>query len=374
MNKIAMLVAATLAATLAACGGGGGADEGAGTQPLAAECTPSQTLQYGSTGGIYEVTAKTVVEMQNVAQAVADGVHTLQATSLSPGAASLSVYALQGGRCTRSGAASALAQGTPARDASPVASSQEHLFLVLEASSRVLVQMCAYAGAAARPCDPSQAIVAGVVTDADGQVLPGVHVGVSNDGKTTTVVTDDHGQFTVQTPSGTLPDDYVVDVYDGQHVPVAVPVTQSSGGVDTVRVVLEGGADTGAPLELTPIVHHLGDGQFGGQENSQLQFPDAEGLSHDYAFTLTAAQLAHATASFDLMAKGVDCADEVTVNGEVVGTLSLTPADGSYGAVHIPVPLAGLHAGANTATLAAVACVSGDADDFEYSVPVITFR
>src|SRR4051812_15020011 len=134
MNKIAMLVAATLGATLAACGGAGGSEEGGGTQPLAAECTPSQTLQYGSTGGIYEVTTKTVVEMQNVAQAVADGAHTLQATTLSPGAASLSVYALQGGRCTPTRAATALAQGTTARDASPVASTQARLFLVLEAS------------------------------------------------------------------------------------------------------------------------------------------------------------------------------------------------------------------------------------------------
>jgi len=333
-------------------------------------------MQYGSTGGLYEVAAggTKVVEMQNVAQAVADGAHTLQATSLSPGAASLSVYALQNGHCSRAVEEMSLAQGEATRNASPLASAQERLFLVLKSSSRVLVQMCAYAGTAARACDPDHRLVGGVVTDANGNPLAGVNVGLSNDGKTTTVVSDDHGQFTVETPSDSLPDSYVVDVYDGEHVPVAVPVTQSPDGVDTIGVTLDETSDTQAPLELTPVVHHLGDGQFGGQENSQLQFPDAEGLARDYAFTLSQAQLAHATASFDLMAKGVNCADEVTINGQLVGTLTLTPADGSYGAVHVPVPLAALQLGANTASIAAVACESGDYDDFEYSVPVITFQ
>jgi hypothetical protein len=378
MNKFAWLALAGSTALLAACGGGGGGDagtDGGGTQPLAAECTPSQSLQYGSTGSIVEVpAATTVVEMQNVAQAAADGAHTLQATSLSPGAATLAVYALQSGHCNRTLADTALAEGTPLRNAGALASSQDRVFMVLKSSAHVLVQMCAYKGSTAQACDPSQALVAGVVTDAAGQPVAGAHVGVSNDGKTTTVATDANGQFTVQTPAGTLPDSYVVDVYDGQHVPVAVPVTQSPDGVDTVGVTLNDTSDTEAPLELTPVVHHLGDGQFGGQENSLLQFPNAEGISHDYAFTLTAAQLAHTTASFDLMAKGVNCGDTVTINGQLVGTLTLTPADGSYGAVNVPVPMAALHVGDNTATLASVQCDPGDYDDFEYSVPVIDFK
>jgi len=377
MKRIASSSVAGLAALLvAACGGGGSGDDAGGTQPLAAECTASKTMQYGSTGGIYEVAAAgtTVVEMQDVARAVADGAHTLQATSLSPGEASLSVYALQGGQCTRAVAETALVQGTATRNASPLASAQERLFLVLKSTPRVLVQMCAYAGTTARACDPDHRLVGGVVTDENGDPLAGVNVGLSNDGETTTVVSDDHGQFTVETPSGSLPDSYVVDVYDGDRVPVAVPVTQSPDGVDTIGVVLVGSSDTKAPVEPTPVVHHLGDGQFSGQENSQLQFPDAEGISRDYTFPLTQAQLAHATASFDLTAKGVNCADEVRINGQLVGTLTLTPADGSYGVVHVPVPLAALQLGDNTASIAAVACENGDYDDFEYSVPVITFQ
>ena len=57
-----------------------------------------------------------------------------------------------------------------------------------------------------------------------------------------------------------------------------------------------------------------------------------------------------------------------------MGTLALTPADGSFGPVHVAVPLAALQVGANTASLAAVTCGSGDYDDFEYSVPVISFQ
>ena len=84
-------------------------------------------------------------------------------------------------------------------------------------------------------------------------------------------------------------------------------------------------------------------------ENSLLQFPNAEGLARSYDFTLTAAQLAHASASFDLLAKGVNCADEIAINGQVVGTLAPTPADGSYAALRVPVPMASLLPGANTA-------------------------
>jgi hypothetical protein len=376
LNKIAFLMVAGLSAVLAACGGGGGSgDAGGGTQPLAAECTPSKTMQYGSTGDIFTVSAgETVVEMQDVAQAVSDASHTIQATSLSPGAATLAVYALNNGHCSNAVAATALVEGTPTRTAGGASSAQERLFLVLESSANVAVQMCAYAGATPRACDPGHQLVAGVVTGADGQGLAGVNVGLSNAGQTTTNVTDQNGQFWIDTPAGSLPDSYVVDVYDGSHVPVGVPVTQTDDGVDTVGVSLGNLSDNVAPLESAPVVHHLGDGLYTGVENSQLQMPDAEGLSRSYDFTLTAAQLAHASASLDLVAKGVNCADEVTINGQLAGTLALTPADGSYGAVHVPVPMALLAVGANTATITSVTCDSSDYDDFEYSAPVIDFQ
>ena len=145
-------------------------------------------------------------------------------------------------------------------------------------------------------------------------------------------------------------------------------------GVDTVDVTLGDLSDKAAPLEAAPVVHHLGDGVFTGVENSQLQFPNAEGISRSYDFTLTAAQLAYTSASLDLVAKGINCADEVTINGQLAGTLGTTPADGSYGAVHVPVPMALLVAGANTATISSVTCDAGDYDDFEYSAPVIDFQ
>ena len=215
----------------------------------------------------------------------------------------------------------------------------------------------------------------GVVTDGSGAAIPGAHVDVSNDGKTVSVVTDDHGLFTVETPADTLPGSYVVDVYDGEHVPVGVPVTKSPDGVDTVGdVTLVDTSDTEVAFELTPVVHHLGDGQFGGLENSLLQFPNAEGVARTYDFTLVDAQLAHASASLGLMAKGVNCADEVSINGQVVGTLAPTPADGSYAALQLAVPMATLHPGANTAAITSVACDGVDYDDFEYSVPVLKFQ
>ena len=153
LNKFAMMTTALMAATLAACGGGGGGGtspgDGGGVDPLAADCTPSASIQYGSTGGVYAVqAARTVVEMENAAQAVADGPHTLQATALTPGAATFGVYALQGGRCHRVVAETPLAAGAPTRATGPLAAAQDRVFLVLDAPAPVLVQVCAYAGAA----------------------------------------------------------------------------------------------------------------------------------------------------------------------------------------------------------------------------------
>ena len=376
LSKFAVMMVALLAATLTACGGGGASAGDGGPDPLAADCTPSASIQYGSTGGVFEVAATlTVVEMQNLAQAVADGAHTVQATALTPGAVTFAVYALQNGRFSRAVAETALTAGTPARAAGSQDSARKRVFLVLDSSAHVLVQVCGYAGATGRACDPASDRISGVVTDGSGAAIPGAHVDVSNDGTTVSGVTDDHGLFTVETPTGTLPGSYVVNVYDGEHVPVGVPVTKSPDGVDTVGdVTLVDSSDKELAFELTPVVHHLGDGQFGGAENSLLQFPNAEGIARTYDFMLVDAQLAHASASVGLMAKGVNCADEVSFNGQVVGTLAPTPADGSYAALQLEVPMATLHPGANTATITSVACDGVDYDDFEYSVPVLKFQ
>jgi hypothetical protein len=378
LNRIATMGVALLAATLTACGGGGGSASPGddGPDPLAADCTPAVSIRYGSTGGIYDVAgARTVVEMEGAAQAVADGAHTIQATALTPGAATFAVYALHGGRCNRAVAETALTPGTPARAARAQASAQDRVFLVLESTAHVLVQVCAYAGTTGRACDPATDRISGVVTDGSGAALSGAHVDVSNDGTTVSTVTDDNGLFSVGTPAGTLPDSYVVNVYDGEHVPVGVPVTKSPDGVDTLGdVALVDSSDEEVPFELTPVVHHLGDGMFSGMENSMLQFPNAESVSRSYEFTIADAHLAHASASFSLMAKGVNCADEVSINGQVVGTLERTPGDGSYAALRLAVPMAVLQLGANTATIASVTCDGSDYDDFEYSVPGLKFE
>lgn len=387
-------VVAILCAALVGCGGGGSGDSsGAAATPstgaassvstppvdtsttIAAECMPSAAFSFGGGSTIAKVAAtELVLEMQGVDAAAAGGADIVQAMGTTPGNMTFQLYTLAQGQCTAAIAAQSVASDTISQ-AKGTFTSGTRVFVVLKSTDDVLVQVCGYAGTETQPCDSDTAFVSGLVRDASQSPVAGATVSVVNNGSTYTSKTDASGLFSLQTPTASLPAHFVATIYDGVHAPAALTFDQDASNVYTAGAVsLAAVTPDRVPLDLTPTVHHLGDSNFSGSVNSQFQFPSAEGLSVDYPFQLEAASLAYTTATFSITAKGIECPDTLSVNGSLVATFGLSPADGSYANSLATVPMNLLRLGANVATVTSHVCSGTDYDDFEITDPVLSFQ
>lgn len=124
------------------------------------------------------------------------------------------------------------------------------------------------------------------------------------------------------------------------------------------------------PIELVPVVHHLGDDSFGGVINSQFQ-KSSEGPEFVTTFSLTADQLAPDFNSATLVgfAKGTQSPiNDIVVNGLVIGSLCCAPTDGSFGTFELSIPFEILAKGTNVFLLRSGVTASNpnDIDDFEF--------
>jgi hypothetical protein len=394
---------AVLCAGLLACGGGGGSGDSSAATPttpsstpttptttpttpttptapnpvIAAECVPSASFQYARQGSIAKVAAaETVFEMTGADAAASAGAVTIQAMGTSPGDLTFQLYTLSSqGQCSAALAAQSSDTGHTMQAQGTIAGGSR-VFVVLNSSATLMVQMCAYAGSTTEPCDSGTALVSGVALDSSQSPVAGATVAIVNNGTTYSTKTDATGLFSLQSPASTLPDHFVANVYDGVHAPATLTFNQVAAsnvyGAGTVNLASVTAARI--PLELTPTVHHLGDGNFGGSANSQFQFPTAEGLSVDYPFQLTSASLAYASATFSITAKGIECPDTLAVNGTVLSTFDPTPSDGSYALASGNVPMGLLRLGANVVTIASHPCSGSDYDDFEITAPMLAFQ
>jgi hypothetical protein len=104
------------------------------------------------------------------------------------------------------------------------------------------------------------------------------------------------------------------------------------------------------------------------------QFPDAEGASFTRAFTVQAAAISSATATVTFLAKGVECPDQLSINGQVAFVLANSAADGSYSSYAVSVPVHLFVAGSNTLSVLSKVCSGVDLDDFEFQNVVIHFQ
>ncbi len=64
----------------------------------------------------------------------------------------------------------------------------------------------------------------------------------------------------------------------------------------------------------------------------------------------------------------------LSVNGSLVATFGLSPADGSYAHSLASVPMSVLQLGSNVATVTSRPCSGTDYDDFEITGPMLTFQ
>ena len=212
-------------------------------------------------------------------------------------------------------------------------------------------------------------LLTGRVTDAaTGKPLVGSTVRFDRaGGAALTAVTSATGQYEL-TVSET-PDNFAVTATHAGYVPESRNVR---GQIDRAVVpkldfALKPANESVIAIEKEPQVHHLGNDKFEGRINSQFQ-REAEGAALEAAFRMSEEQsrLVVSQAAITFLAKGLQCAPEVELNGNPLRLRSgRSPDDGVFGLVIVPFDPKLLKAGENKIRLEAVTC-NGDLDDFEF--------
>jgi len=216
-------------------------------------------------------------------------------------------------------------------------------------------------------------VISGVVVDSGSQApvadVP-VSLDVINTGAGTNPVvlttTDTDGAFNIVVADGLLPDSFaVVTSLDG-FTPVATPLENSGDAINVENIGLEAIPDSFITVESAPTVHHLGDDDFVGAANSQFQ-RTTEGASFQRNFNVSEALASAETLELIWIAKGIQIANTISVNGTEVATASNTSDDGSFDEQTISLDVSGiLNAGSNTLTIESVPDDTGNLDDFEF--------
>ena len=233
----------------------------------------------------------------------------------------------------------------------------------------------------------------GNVTDAStSAVIPGAVVDIPLQNSTPTGGTDSAGHYSLTLPNGGLPKFIAGTVNIANYLPGIVLFEYGNGQL----APLSPGANNAA---LVPIrvgkdvvflnglsITHLGDDDFSGTENSQLQVPASDLIWKD-RFRLTAEQKTNfQTLTVTLYARGIQSdapkfycdliglGNNVDLNGVLTDItpqpLTPTAADGSFTKITHTFSLSGLTADtdAHLQILSGNACASGgaDHDDFEF--------
>jgi hypothetical protein len=248
----------------------------------------------------------------------------------------------------------------------------------------LLILSCAYGGSVVHGCETGTVYVGGLIEDGSGQPVVGLTAKLYNNGLPYSATSDSRGALFFGTPKATLPDQFTVSLFKTSYVPQTLQFQKFVSDIHySLQVVTpEPVSSKVAVVEVEAPVHHLGDSNFSGTENSQFQRPDAESVSLSLPFDVDSASLAFAHAKLEYVAKGIECADRITINATSVYTTPVSPAGGGYGSFSIDLPVARLLAGANTISVKAVgpsdgpnACPPGGGgiDDFEMANLLIRF-
>lgn len=217
--------------------------------------------------------------------------------------------------------------------------------------------------------EPTTGTVFGTVTDAaTGRGLAGTVIRFDRDRGTPVVTrTDARGNYELALPD--TPDSFALTITRAEYLPVArnLSAREVRGKSRRVDITLSPLSGNVIALEDRPEVHHLGNDQFEGSANSRFQ-RRTEGAERTFRFNVTEAQLRSpaSEAAVTLMAKGIQCAPDLRLNGRKLDTLrQFSPDDGTYGTVVWPFDLRWLTPGQNTLIIRATDC-NDDLDDFEF--------
>jgi len=220
--------------------------------------------------------------------------------------------------------------------------------------------------------------VTGTVTSTTGQPIAGAQIDLAVDGTRLSTRSEADGLYHLQlteTQYNRLPSSFIVVASHAPlHHPMTTEIRRSAGGFVRQDFVLLPVSDNPMLLsiELVPDVHHLGNSNFSGSQNSQFQYPRAEGPSFSRTFTVSDAQIGFAAARLRFIARGVQCGNVVSINGVEVARTANSPVDGSVGHYEYSLDPSILQAGeGNRFVVQASTC--SDMDDFEFSNAQIDF-
>ena len=242
----------------------------------------------------------------------------------------------------------------------------EHFYTVV--ASNTLGDSLPSVEVSATPTDTNVGIqnLSGSVRDgSSGLGISGARVKVEliHNGENSVIDTfsDIFGNFIFNVDNSELPEYFLVTVSAEGYMPETFDATRDTGAIPFELTRL---SENVVVLEIDPILHHLGNDSFSGTTNSQFQ-KLSEGEFYEKSFNLSERQMQADSVKLSLVAKGVDLADRVLINGLEVGVLIISPSDGSFGAQELEVPVEAFVLGNNTIRIEAVATF--DLDDFEFA-------
>ena len=239
--------------------------------------------------------------------------------------------------------------------------------------------------------------VSGDVTDASSNVvISGAVVDIPLQTTTPTGNTDTDGHYSLKLPNSGLPKFIGGTVNMANYMPGIVLFEYGNGQLTPLTI----GANNAALVPIRPgkdvvflnglSIVHLGDGDFSGAENSQLQV-QASGLLWRDRFTLTAVQKTnYTTFTVTLYARGIQSeapkfycdliglGNNVDLNGALTGitpqTLMATAADGSFTKITHTFSLSDLAADADAhlQILSGKTCSSSGADHDDFEIVAVT--
>ena len=223
------------------------------------------------------------------------------------------------------------------------------------------------------------ALLSGTITNAnDSSTIEGATVNLDLIGFDTSVdavsrtTTNVSGAYQLVVDSSLIPDSFIITASRAGFRPSVIIADADDYQDDdsqSIDIALTPSSIDEVIIESIPVVHHLGDDSFSGAINSQFQ-RSSEGPSYIRSFSLSDEQISSLELTLVTAAKGVQGANEVYINSNLVGTFPDTNADGSYTQLDIPLTLpAGLLGpGNNTLEIRSIITgqAAGDIDDFEF--------
>ena len=182
--------------------------------------------------------------------------------------------------------------------------------------------------------------------------------------------TDVDGNFALVAEESLLPDSFAIVVVLDGFKPAAAALVNDGEVINVDTISLEELTASFIKIEDVPTVHHLGDDSFSGSVNSQFQ-RSTEGPTLVRNFNATEDLISTTTLELIWIAKGIQSANTISINGAQVGSTPDTNTDGSFSVQSITLDVAGvLVVGSNTITIGSVATgivgAGADIDDFEF--------